>query len=77
MRPQADEVTESGVGALVVGDLGVVFQPIVEVATGRVFAHEALGGVAGSVAAMPGGFDGLTAPSCLLADLTGIRTLNC
>lgn len=38
---------------------------------------EALGGVAGSVAAMPGGFDGLTAPSCLLADLTGIRTLNC
>lgn len=38
---------------------------------------EALGGVAGSVAAMPGGFDGLTAPSCLLADLKSIRTLNC
>jgi EAL domain-containing protein (putative c-di-GMP-specific phosphodiesterase class I) len=42
MRPETDEVTASGVGALVVGDLGVVFQPIVEVATGRVFAHEAL-----------------------------------
>jgi hypothetical protein len=38
---------------------------------------EALGGVAGSVAAMPGGFDGLAAPSCLLADLKSIRTLYC
>jgi hypothetical protein len=38
---------------------------------------EALGGVAGSVAAMPGGFDGLTSPSCLLADLKSIRMLNC
>lgn len=35
---------------------------------------EALGGVAGSVAAMPGGLDGLAAPSCLLADLKSIRT---
>ena len=38
---------------------------------------EALGGVAGSVAAVPGGFDGLTTPSCLLADLKSMRILKC
>lgn len=37
---------------------------------------EALGGVAGSVAAMPRGFDGLTTPSCLLADLRRINMLK-
>lgn len=31
-----------GVSALTAGDLGVVFQPIVEVSTGQVFGHEAL-----------------------------------
>lgn len=32
----------TGVRALTVGDLGVVFQPIVDMRTGKVFAHEAL-----------------------------------
>ncbi|HVY31130.1 MAG TPA: EAL domain-containing protein [Polyangiaceae bacterium] len=37
---QTDQV--GGVRTLTVSDLGVVFQPIVEMATGLVFAHEAL-----------------------------------
>jgi EAL domain-containing protein (putative c-di-GMP-specific phosphodiesterase class I) len=39
--PEVDGLDESVLG-LRADDIGVVFQPIVEIATGRVFAHEAL-----------------------------------
>jgi EAL domain-containing protein (putative c-di-GMP-specific phosphodiesterase class I) len=37
-----DEPSTAGVGALTAVDIGVVFQPIVSIATGRLFAHEVL-----------------------------------